>query len=271
MSMSFGGPGGAGRLNFGSGASGTALDDLDTCTVMWWAKVNDSTPSTAGTIFDKGDATHRWRARNLVGGSIQYVRDRATTDLTIDALISNIANYPGDGAWAFFAIVADAAGANGSQHIYGGSLLLPPVEASAYVTQVVGSGATQTNAADACLFGNDAGFANAYDAVLGPVGVFAAALTLAQIRSFWRRPRKMLSTCRLLCRMTGTTLATGIQDYSGNLNNGGSTSVTAAAPWPRWWSWGPGLIRRSVVSASGNDMLFAMQRRRRRLSNLMQR
>ena len=242
--ISFGGPAGTGRYDCGTNA---VMDNIDAGTIMWWCRNQDSTPTTTGTVIDKGDATHRWRIRNLTGGNINFIRDRATTDLTCEVAHASFANYPGDGNLVFYAVSWDVALTNTDQHWYCGSGQLAPAEATAYATQIVGSGATQSNAGATLFVGNDAGLVNAYHAHLGPMAVFNRQLSLAEIRSWWRDPRKLDANCVALWQ--NKVLNVQSADYSGNGNNAQPTGLTYETGF-RIWTYKRG-IRAQIPAVAG--------------------
>lgn len=207
------------RVDHGSDAS---IDNLDPFTMMMWCNI--STLVNTRYLFGKGLVKRSWLAGT--GGNITLRVATAGSDLiyTTDDTPLSVDK------WHFIAITANSSGGAGeTANIYVGDLTTLAVE-STYGTAVDG-GAFDSDAAETMQFGNQS--ASSVNALLGDIAVVAyvgAELSLAQIRSWQFRPRKLASM--VIYSHYGFN-GTGAQaDWSGKGNSGTVTGVTVAGHVP---------------------------------------
>lgn len=171
------------RVDFGSPA---ACDDLDPFTYLVWVFpttltgnrcfVAKSSNVSVGKVFNLGGTASR----------MNLAVSRATTSTSYQSASSTVTT----GAWQLLAVSFNsAAGAGLVGRMYRGTVGALATEVT-YAVQTDGSGAVTTDAAETLFVGNHAALILAIQGRIGVAAVFGAELTLAQIQSWQRRPRK---------------------------------------------------------------------------------
>ena len=206
----------ANPLTYGSGT---------TTTYVMWIKQRATPNASEGwskavlnNIFVYSGVSLTWR----------QLIDRATTDA--DSRVLNSLIFPNLNEWRFVGITYSEG--NGVKIYYGG-LNTTVAEASDYVTQTVGAGATNADTSDLYV-GNRSStdtLAPAHDIAF--FALYDTELTLGELRvqQFSQRPIK--AGCKTLFVMGASGTTTQV-DWSGNAKNSTITgaSVAAHAPLP---------------------------------------
>ena len=208
----------ADRVDHGSNAS---LVDLNPCTFMEW--VNPQAFISANVVgFTKASSSVRSLRYYLTSGDLEGFIGRASTNSQYRTNSGGLTLN----TWNFLAWTFDlGAGAGEVQNIYVGDLNTLAVE-TGYVTATDGSGALTTDAGGPFLLANRSTLTKAGDCKIAVATYCNVALTLAQIRAWQFRPRKLTSSV-LYCHYGFN--GTGVQpDLSGNGNNGVVTNATVA-------------------------------------------
>ncbi len=160
-------------------ATGEA-DNTDTGTMLVWLYPTDV--SSGAKVYVEKFSAGAGKQLQL-NTDVQFLLDRATTDLSIIATQANMSTFAVN-TWCCIAAVYDAAGVNGDQKLYHGNLTTDFVEAAAYGTQAVGSGDAVTDAGIDTRIGNTSVADPADEPALARiaiVGWWSEKLTLAQL------------------------------------------------------------------------------------------
>ncbi len=227
MSLLFGGAT-SDRVSIAAAAS---INDLDPFTYLLWLYPTATT--NARRIFQKalvGDTPGGYKFARLNGtggtsGNIEFTIKRATTDAT--RITNDRPLNAGLNAWVFLA--CGFASSVPEMHVWTGSLTALATE-NTYGTTNNGAGAVTGDNASDLVAGN---YVTANQAFPGRIAVFAVfnrLLTLAEIRSWQFRPRK-IDGCVLFYELGFNGTATQ-PDWSGNGNAGTVTGATIAAHVP---------------------------------------
>jgi hypothetical protein len=146
------------RVEIGSGA---LLDNLNAGAALMWVWIDSYV--TTRRFFAKGSGeTTAGTSHNLLfldnGGnpSLRLNIARATITMQSQALLTTFAHYA-TGRWLCLVAMWNSAGGNGDQRLFIGTQCAPLSEASAYVTQLVGSGAVGNDASANMAFANTSG------------------------------------------------------------------------------------------------------------------
>lgn len=207
-----------GRVQHGSLAN---TDDIAAGTAACWFRQTVGNSEEA-RFYEKSTNT-RWE---LFPGSAtllsSYVIIRATSNLIVRAGTNGFSTWD-TGKWLFAAVTWDINGASGDQHLYMGTLTSDAVEASAYSTQQVGSGARTSDAAsNLSVAGNTAGSTEEFNGDFAWFGLWTRQLALAELVNQQYHPR--VTDQVLFCHYG---LHHGISqqfDESGNANHGTITN-----------------------------------------------
>lgn len=168
------------RVDFGSPA---ALDDLNPFTYLLWVF---PTTFTAGRRLAAKGAVKSFNLSGT-GGAMQVVVARTANT----SYITNT-NPLSLNAWNMVAATFDsAAGAGQIVNIYRGTLAAAPTECG-YGTATDGSGTPTSDAADNFFLGNNSALNVALQGRIAVAAVFGVVLSLGDITSWWRTPRKTI-------------------------------------------------------------------------------
>lgn len=205
-------------VNHGSDVS---LDDMDPCTIMAWVKVDALDASERNLLINKESGTDEGLSFyvGFNSGSPQLIAIRQSTTATWHTATAVAANFThwGTGKWVFVVAVLNF---GGTARLLVGDLSNVPAEPSAYTSQVAGTGAVQTDAANDLIVANGRGIATfwRFGGDVATKHIVEEALTNQQIIQQWMR-FSLRSTSRLFPHYGFN--GTGTQaDWSGNLNNG---------------------------------------------------
>jgi concanavalin A-like lectin/glucanase superfamily protein len=233
----------------------TSLDNIDTGSIMCWIKLTSTGANQ--TISRKGSGTTNRHLFNFLSGGPQFLIDRGTTDLTASATFANMSAIVA-GEWTFMAASWDAAGVDGDQHLYAGNRTTLAVEAAAYGTQLVGSGAVGSDAADSMFLGNTSSGGNP---LVGDISIYIirnVTSTLGEIQSWQYNPRWLPNTQGLW--IPGWNGTTNVPDLSVNHNTGTITGATVTADAPVLSAWNgaqPGKAPYLVVAGGGFNVAIS--------------
>lgn len=206
------------RVDCGSGAS---LDSLTSFSWIWWQYATSDTGSQSmcGKGFSPAAGQKTCSRKFGDVDDFDFIIVRATT--WADAVTTGV-NRPLN-AWLL--VCCTYSEADGPR-IYTGNLTTLAAEAS-YSTRDVGAGATGADAASSFAIGNRDNATEAFRGRIGPFATFGAVLTLAQVRSWQRKPRNQVDGITALGFWRLGNEGTGNQqDYSGNSNTGTVTGAT---------------------------------------------
>lgn len=212
----------ADTINHGSGAS---IDNLGTFTWAMWVKPrtgvgNDSYLTKNGSFSDG-----KIMLSPDLGGDLQVVIGRATTDLNIFTTV----NFLTLDAWNFMVFTFD--GSTGT--IYGGSNTSKAVSIALNGSGTQGSGAISNNdaASDLILGVNSVLGLGSMPMEILWFGVWNRALSLAEIQSQQFYPRKTAGN--VINAWAGFTGMSTIADWSGSGNTGTISGLVRTFSGPR--------------------------------------
>ena len=199
-------------VNHGSGAS---IDNLDAQTWLFWLNATAINSANKRFMWKNSGSSGVQILQGPIGGTqgrMRYARSRATT--------GSDATSPNDtlvvGTWQGIAIT-DQDGV--SPKIYLRTLATALAELGSYAVQTTGSGAPADESAQTLYIGgrNAAGVEG--DVIIAYWAVFNSILTLADMASWFKRPRAIIGAATAQCfsRFNNTT---SIVDWSGNGNTG---------------------------------------------------
>ena len=200
------------EVNHGSGAT---LDNLDAQTWLFWLNATAITNANKRVMWKNSGSSGVQVLQGPIGGTqgrIRYIRSRATT--ASDAIAPNDTLVAG--TWQGIAFT-DQDGV--SPKIYIRTLATALAEIGSYATQTTGSGAPADEAAQNLYIGGRNGAGVEGDVIIAYWAVFNSILTLANMASWFKRPRRSVSGTVAQCfsRFNNTT---SIVDWSGNGNTG---------------------------------------------------
>lgn len=202
-------------------------------TIMMWVFPTSFPANNTLAAKCTGDACGTSQSfYNISATLVQFQIARATTGETIratygagNALPTILAN-----TWVFMAVTFDPAGTNGQQQLWAGNFSTPVAEATAYNSQVVGTGTITDQTSGNFMIG---GRPSISVAMVGRIGMFHAVnsrLTLGQLKAQQYAPHRISGSIlytRLGFNGTGTQA-----DWSGSGNNCTVTGATQSADAP---------------------------------------
>lgn len=229
MGLSFGGEGGAGRIDLGSPSF---LDNLGTGTAVFWCYLNSVPATAASYLFNKGTggAGNRLRFSITNAPNITLLYDRNVTDLNVTTDPNNFSAF-GINKWMCIVATWDINGVNADQKILIGDLSNIPAAPSSYSTQVVGSNTHATDAAANFFIGNDATANLGWNGIIASVKMFNTVLTLGQIYQIWRNFPQGLGVAGKILDLNFFS-GTEIRKFSGQAHSVSLTGTSDAAHVP---------------------------------------
>lgn len=154
-------------------------DNTSAGTFLFWVyPTNVTGAKDYVTKRSSGDGT-----RIRLNTSIQFIKDRGTTDMKIFVATSAISTF-GIDKWCCLAFVYDVTKADAEQKIYHGDMNTDFVEASSYTNQLAGTGLNIDDSGNVVRVGNTLSTSPANkpaDARIALVGFWSENLTLAQL------------------------------------------------------------------------------------------
>lgn len=189
--------------------SGSAL------TYLFWAKQRATPLGNEGWNKGIGELL----VYSNVSLTYRMIIDRATTDADCRTLATIL--FP-DTSWRFIAITySEASGIK----MFTGGQFTAVAEASSYVIQIAGAGATAAETGDVYIDNRGSATSQAAPQDVAFFAMYDSELTLAELRrhQFFQRPIK--SGCKILMRLGSSGSSTQV-DWSSNVKNSPITGAT---------------------------------------------